>query len=208
MSALLKKTKENGRDRLIASALKLFSEKSFHGVSVREICEHAHANTSLISFHFGGKDSLLEVIFQEELMDSKFEKMKNILSNPESNIDFVLKVRIFLDSFVDYYLTHQEVCSLYFEEVERGHELAEKLLPETFGGLWDQMILFFSDAQEKEIIDASLDVKVLCFQVMSPFYFIIHTRSLNCRSETKTLEDESFRKTLINQVVRSLRGCK
>lgn len=208
MSALLKKTKENGRDRLIASALKLFSEKSFHGVSVREICEHAHANASLISFHFGGKDSLLETIFQEELMDSKFEKMKNILSNPESEIDFVLKVRIFLDSFVDYYLTHQEVCSLYFEEVERGHELAEKLLPETFGGLWDQMIYFFTVAQKKEIVDASLDVRILCYQIMSPFYFIIHTRSLNYRSDSKTLEDETFRKTLINQVVRSLRGCK
>jgi len=207
MSELLKKNKENGRNRLIASALKLFAERSFHGVSVREICEHAQVNASLISFHFGGKDSLLETIFQEELMDSKFSKMENILTNPESIADLILKTEYFLESFVDFYLSHQEVCSLYFEELERGHELAHKILPETFGGLWDRMIVFFTDAQERVIVDANIDVRVLCYQIMSPFYFIIHTRSLNYRRDTKTLEDETFRRNLINQVTRSLKLC-
>ena len=103
----MKKSKENGRDRLIASALKLFSERSFHAVSVREICEAAVANVSLISFHFGGKDSLLEAIFQEQLESSKFERMKQILSTPESVDDFKIKLEHFLENYVDFYLRHK-----------------------------------------------------------------------------------------------------
>ena len=77
MSAVVKKTKENGRDRLIVSALSLFCERGYHGVSVREICDHANANPSLISFHFGGKEALLETIF-EGMMSDRFEEIANI----------------------------------------------------------------------------------------------------------------------------------
>ncbi|MBY0412756.1 MAG: TetR family transcriptional regulator, partial [Bdellovibrionales bacterium] len=49
MNTLIRKKKENGRDRLIVSALSLFCERGYHGVSVREICDHANANSSLIS---------------------------------------------------------------------------------------------------------------------------------------------------------------
>ena len=73
-----KKLKETGRDRLIASSLKLFSQKGFHGCSIREICDAAKANISLISFHFGGKEGLLEVIF-EELREKDFEDIEKFL---------------------------------------------------------------------------------------------------------------------------------
>lgn len=205
MSALSKKTKENGRDRLIASALKLFSEKSFHGVSVREICDDAHANPSLISFHFGGKESLLEVIFEEELLSPKFKEMEKILSTAESNVDFQVKLGLFLESYVGFYLDHRDVVSLYFEELERGHEMARKILPQTFGGMWDRLIAFIKEAQEKGFVDKELDESILCYQVMSPFICLIRARCTNIRRLDSTLEDEEFKKKLINQVVCSLK---
>lgn len=205
MSALAKKNKENGRDRLITSALKLFSERSFHGVSVREICDEAHANPSLISFHFGGKEALLEVIFEEQLLSPKFEEMEKILSTPESMMDLQVKLGFFLESYVDFYSENVEVISLYFEELERGHEMAIKILPQTFGGLWDRLIEFITEAKEKNILNKELDERILCYQVMAPFICLMRGRCRSYRESKGSLEDESFKKKLINQVVCSLK---
>jgi AcrR family transcriptional regulator len=50
------------RDRLIASGTALFAEKGFDGVSVPEICKHAHTTMNMIHHYFGNKEGL----FREE----------------------------------------------------------------------------------------------------------------------------------------------
>lgn len=48
----------NARLVLIKAAIRIFAEKGFEGASIREIAEVAGVNSSLISFHFGGKAGL------------------------------------------------------------------------------------------------------------------------------------------------------
>lgn len=201
----MKKTKENGRDRLIASALKLFSEKSFHAVSVREICDDAHANPSLISFHFGGKESLLEVIFQEQLISSRFQDMVNILSTPTSALDVNVKLSLFLKSYVDFYLENKEVVSLYLEELEKGHDLARKILSQTYGQVWDRLLLFIQESQQQKFINPEWDAKIVCFQVISPFFSLIRSRATNLRRTECSLDDIEFTDKLIKQIVCSIK---
>ncbi|TDP55588.1 TetR family transcriptional regulator [Bacteriovorax stolpii] len=201
----MKKTKENGRDRLIASALKLFSEKSFHAVSVREICDDAHANPSLISFHFGGKDSLLEVIFEEELLSSSFQDMVNILTTPTSIIDMEVKLSLYLQSYVNFYLENKEVVSIYLEELEKGHDLARRILSQTYGKIWDRLHLFIQEAQSQNFIKPDWDSKIVCFQIISPFFCLIRSRSTNLRRAECTLDDGEFTKKLIKQIVCSIK---
>lgn len=48
----------NSRLLLLKAAIRIFAEKGFEGASIREIAETAGVNSSLISFHFGGKAGL------------------------------------------------------------------------------------------------------------------------------------------------------
>ncbi len=48
----------NSRLRLLKAAILIFAEKGFEGASIREIADAAGVNSSLISFHFGGKAGL------------------------------------------------------------------------------------------------------------------------------------------------------
>lgn len=201
----MKKSKENGRDRLIASALKLFSERSFHGVSVREICDDAQANPSLISFHFGGKEGLLEVLFKEELLGPEFQEMEKILTTPATSVEMEVKLSFFLESYLNFYLSRKEVVKLYFEELERGHKFAHDLLPETFGHLWNKLAAFLHESQEQKFICADWDIHVLCYQVMGPLVCLIRGRSTSKRHSECTLEDDEFKKKLIKQTVSSLK---
>ena len=46
------------REKLLEVAAQLFSEKGFHGASVREICQTAGANQAAINYYFGSKEEL------------------------------------------------------------------------------------------------------------------------------------------------------
>ncbi|MGP4071840.1 TetR/AcrR family transcriptional regulator [Piscibacillus sp. B03] len=50
------------REKIIESSLQLFSEKGFHGVSVKDIVEHCQTSKGGFYHHFKSKDELLYVI--------------------------------------------------------------------------------------------------------------------------------------------------
>src|SRR4051812_34424604 len=51
------------RARIFEVAERLFSERGFSGVSVREIVTAAEVNVAAIHYHFGSKESLFEETF-------------------------------------------------------------------------------------------------------------------------------------------------
>lgn len=56
--------KEQTKDRLLDEAERLFAEKGFHGVSVREITSAAKTNQAAVNYHFGGKKNLYLEVFR------------------------------------------------------------------------------------------------------------------------------------------------
>jgi AcrR family transcriptional regulator len=52
------------RDRLLKAAERLFSERGFKRVTVREICKAARANVAAVNYHFGSKLGLYREVLQ------------------------------------------------------------------------------------------------------------------------------------------------
>ncbi|MFZ5428547.1 MAG: CerR family C-terminal domain-containing protein [Thermodesulfobacteriota bacterium] len=52
------------RERLIQEGVRLFAQKGFEGVSVRELAAASDANPAAVSFHFGGKSGLYAAVTQ------------------------------------------------------------------------------------------------------------------------------------------------
>jgi TetR/AcrR family transcriptional regulator, regulator of cefoperazone and chloramphenicol sensitivity len=55
------------RDRLLAAATRLFAERGFGKVTVRDICERAKANVAAVNYHFGGKVGLYEQVLRSAI---------------------------------------------------------------------------------------------------------------------------------------------
>lgn len=202
MTTEIKKTKENGRDRLIAASLKLFAEKGYHACSIREICEEAKANISLVSFHFGGKEGLLDTIF-EGLEEKDFDKLEVLLVKPNSEEDLKICLKHFLHDYVDYSIHHGDVISLYLEELERGNPQAIEIQPKTYGKLWNSLIDFLKIAQERKLIEAKVDTEIMAFQILAPINHLIRSRRSSSRVTNFSLENESFREKFLAQIVRA-----
>jgi AcrR family transcriptional regulator len=52
------------RERVLAAAVRLFGERGFKKVTVREICGLAHANVAAVNYHFGDKLGLYREVLQ------------------------------------------------------------------------------------------------------------------------------------------------
>lgn len=53
--------------RLLDAAEKLFSERGFQGISVREITDLAQANLAAVNYHFGSKAGLIRAIIERHI---------------------------------------------------------------------------------------------------------------------------------------------
>lgn len=61
------------RMKIFLAAKKLFAKNGYDATSVRQICEEAGANVALVSYYFGGKESVFYEIFKQYFPIHKLE---------------------------------------------------------------------------------------------------------------------------------------
>jgi AcrR family transcriptional regulator len=66
------------RERILDAAERLFAERGFYGVSVRDITGAAEVDVALASYHFGNKLGLLEAVFLRRAEDLNAERIARL----------------------------------------------------------------------------------------------------------------------------------
>ena len=59
------------KDRLLGAAERLFAEKGFAEVSIRELAAAADVNLAAVNYHFQGKDNLFEEVVRRRFLDQR-----------------------------------------------------------------------------------------------------------------------------------------
>ena len=90
------------RQRLIEVAARLFAERGFSKVTVREICRSARANVAAINYHFGGKQGLYDDIVRSAIttMHRTTEAIQQAGEGKPADEQLRIFVRIFLTRVV------------------------------------------------------------------------------------------------------------
>jgi AcrR family transcriptional regulator len=85
---------EQTRKRLLDAAREVFSQNSFQGATVREICRRAEANVAAVNYHFGSKDGLLA----EALNFAPLAALQK--ANVKADVCPEIRLRMFLRDFM------------------------------------------------------------------------------------------------------------
>ncbi len=104
------------KDRLVDVAGRMFAERGFDGVSVREIIRAAGANLGAVTYHFGGKDGLFEEVVIRKTNKGK-EIWKNIITGGDSPD---VKLRKMLEAYAMYILHDEPSLKAMFSEMIAG----------------------------------------------------------------------------------------
>ena len=63
------------RERILDAAEKLFAERGYHGVSIRDVTGAADVDVALVSYHFGSKQGLLDAVLMRRAADLNDERL-------------------------------------------------------------------------------------------------------------------------------------
>jgi AcrR family transcriptional regulator len=76
MKTKVRGTHSTSREKLIFSAERLFAERGFDGVSVRDIANDAKVNSALVGYYFHGKEGLLAEVYTRHCEPLKRERAR------------------------------------------------------------------------------------------------------------------------------------
>jgi len=134
------------RDRILKTAERLFAERGFNGVSVRELAGAANVNIASIGYHFRSKDGLLAEVYRRHCEPMIEERLRGLKA--ASGLAGTARVAAIIAAFVRPALQQVDVAEgetfIRLRAVLSGEnsELLEKLVAENF----DQSSTAFIDA--------------------------------------------------------------
>lgn len=142
MSRSSQRRREVTRAKILAVAVRLFSERGYHNVQVMDICREARISAGTFYVHFQNKRDLLEQIARESLEEVR--KTLRRLRQPEASGDLKERLRRIRDTY-----------TTYFDFVEKNPEQMLMVLRGTFGvdrdmdgATWQYLNRFAEDIAE------------------------------------------------------------
>src|ERR1044072_7944760 len=69
---------EGTRERILRTAERLFAERGFNGVSVRELAAAAQVNIASIGYHFDSKEGLLSEVYRRHCEPMIEERLRGL----------------------------------------------------------------------------------------------------------------------------------
>src|SRR5262245_32841069 len=90
------------RERLLSTAERLFAERGFSKVTIREICKSARANVAAVNYHFNGKKGLYDEVVRTAIktMQSTTDSIREAGSGRQGAEQLAAYVSIFLKRVV------------------------------------------------------------------------------------------------------------
>ncbi|MCL5027768.1 MAG: uroporphyrinogen-III synthase [Bacteroidetes bacterium] len=117
--------KEQKRKRIIESAAKLFSQKSYHEVMMEDVAKLSSIAKGTVYNYFTSKEELYFSIMKqrmEKLTLSLKEKIKDETSSIESLHSFIVHLYMFMMKYQSFFLMYQK------ESLKADHELCSELV--------------------------------------------------------------------------------
>ena len=122
---------DNTKDLLLKSARKLFAIKGLEGTTVKDIAEDAGVNSSLISYHFNGKEGLFEACIRS-MGQTSLQMAKRVLTPAQSKPGLKLKLEIFVTEILTHHADNPDVTRIIHREMENNTPFMEEIFKSTF----------------------------------------------------------------------------
>ncbi|HEX6928173.1 MAG TPA: TetR/AcrR family transcriptional regulator [Gammaproteobacteria bacterium] len=89
------------RDRILATAERLFAEAGIGATSLRAITAAANVNLAAVNYHFGSKDALVEAVYRRHLEPLNAARLRNLEELEDAAGPRALDVETIVRAFVE-----------------------------------------------------------------------------------------------------------
>lgn len=176
--------RRNTKEIILLESLKLFADKGYDGVTVRDIAEKVNVQQSSLYKHYKSKEEILDSIFSD--MKQHYENVTKEIQLPEDNdlSELAKKYQsVGLEGL-------KQICTaifLYWLTDEKGslfrrllileqfrHSEAEKLLREfLLDGVLEYQTSLFAEMIKYGYFEENADPQVLSLEFYSPIFLLL-----------------------------------
>jgi AcrR family transcriptional regulator len=187
------------RERLLAAAIRLFSQKGYDGTSVDEIVAEARANKRMVYHYFGSKEAIYHEVLRE--VYGRLMNIELALVDPEAPMEQALEALV--RAYFAFLAANPEfVQLLLWENLSRGRHLGsagDALSKAPILGVLHQAL---QRGVREERIAAGFDTKHLLINLIGLCLIYFSNRYTLSRSVGLDLRSPQVLREGINQVLR------
>jgi AcrR family transcriptional regulator len=188
---------ENARRALLAAARKLFAERGFDGVSVKEVAQATGHNAALINYHFSGKEGLYRECVMP-LIGNGIANMQKILRCPSGRQDFVTRFTLFMEDFVSNHVREQDLCLILKRDLHT--EVVKTLYKDHFAPAFETAYTFLRAAKRAKILRRDLNPEVATHIIFGAVFDLIALDRFRAESKEQCFLDDKHRTATIRQL--------
>ncbi|WP_163295501.1 TetR/AcrR family transcriptional regulator [Desulfovibrio sp. JC022] len=145
------------REKIFHAGAKLFAERSYNSVGIRDIAREADVNSAMISYYFGGKTGLLREIFT-----CFSERMVTVIRNSMSEAkDHGELVELNVAAFLNDARQNRDVYLVGLRELNHDSEELQDLRDTLYKTGWEYFTEFLGKTGAKA--EHPEEVKDICF---------------------------------------------
>ncbi|WP_019422237.1 TetR/AcrR family transcriptional regulator [Paenibacillus sp. OSY-SE] len=114
------------KNKLIDSALKIFSERGFDSSTTKDIAREAEVTDGLIYHYFNSKEELLWAILEKHTLNHDLKNTANTNFLLDQSLDVVLNE--FFTNLIDMLHEKKELIVMFFGEAQRNQKVRDRLV--------------------------------------------------------------------------------
>jgi AcrR family transcriptional regulator len=141
MVALTRPSADPTRDRILAAALDLFSERSFEGATLREIAQRAGVTQPLLHYHYRSKDELwraaVDLLFAK-LGDAMGERMHGL-----RGVDELMAAKLLVREFITFSARNPQLHRIITQESKADGARMQYLVEQHVRPLYENTVELF-----------------------------------------------------------------
>jgi TetR/AcrR family transcriptional regulator len=129
------------RDRILAAAVDLFSERSFDGATTREIAQRAGVTQPLLNYHHRSKDDLWRAA-----VDSLFDRLRRAMGDRATGlrgVDEVTSAKLLVREFVTFSARNPQLHRIITQECKADSPRMDYLVERHVRPLYESTVELF-----------------------------------------------------------------
>jgi AcrR family transcriptional regulator len=141
---------DSTRDRILAAAVDLFSEKSFDGASTREIAQRAGVTQPLLAYHHKSKDDLWRAA-----VDSLFDELRAAMAARSAGlrgVDDLTAIKLRVREFITFSARHPQLHRILTQECKADGPRMDWLVEHHIRPLYDGTIQLFERLTREGVV--------------------------------------------------------
>ncbi|MEC0227399.1 TetR/AcrR family transcriptional regulator [Paenibacillus alba] len=149
--------------KILLAAKKLFAKNGYDATSVRQICEEAGANVALVSYYFGGKESVFREIFKQFFPNERVNTFFDI-EDPLVGVQTVIEEVVWMRNADPQLITMMQMEIITI--TSRVEQIREVVYP-----IWKKLKDFLEKGRQDGIFHFDSTESTLMFVLGSIFFY-------------------------------------